>query len=401
MLTPFEVIAVGLMGANGYWWGRIELRLRKQRRRWIARIFLFGFCVAAIAFPWIAGNFGHVLPPFLPAEALLWDVLILPFFFVAALLLDLRAAGKWIWSKKSPAPSPPSPQIAASDMSRRRFLSTMAVIAPPVLGGGLAVVGVEQIGDFSLKEVDLAVRGWPEKLRGFTIAFVSDVHVGPFSTPKMLKDVVAMTNTMCNGGPADLMLYGGDLINTTLRDLPVALDMATQLKGKLGMYFCQGNHDVMDNPFEFARRVRAAGLRLLLNEADTIEPKPGVRLQILAACWATGDPAQYRQVDRTAVLRDPTAYPIMMIHHPHGWDRAEPLGFPLILSGHTHGGQLMLTKNIGAGPLKFRYWTGIHRRNGSTLLINNGAGNWFPLRVNAPAEIQKLVLRPAEKSEIA
>ncbi|HTW95412.1 MAG TPA: metallophosphoesterase [Tepidisphaeraceae bacterium] len=395
MLTPFEMIAVGLMGANGYWWARNEIRLRKQGRRWALRIVLFAFCVSAIVFPWIAGSLGHVLPPFLPAFGLLWDVLLLPFFFLTAVLLDLRAGGKWIWRKHEIGVQVQAQEAISRQMSRRRFLSTLAAVAPPVLGGGLAAVGVEQIGDFSVREVDLPVNGWPEKLRGFTIAFVSDVHVGPFCTPQMLRDVVAKANTIDNGHPADLLLYGGDLINTTLRDLPAALEMATQFKSKLGMYFCQGNHDVMDNPFIFAQRLKQAGLRLLLNEAETIEPAPGVRLQILASKWGTGDRAIYREVDRTAPLRDPTAFPIMMIHHPHGWDRAEPLGFPLILSGHTHGGQLMLTKTIGAGPLKFRYWTGIHRRNGSTLVINNGAGNWFPLRINAPAEIQKLVLRPA------
>jgi predicted MPP superfamily phosphohydrolase len=189
------------------------------------------------------------------------------------------------------------------------------------------------------------------------------------------------------------MLYGGDLINTTLRDLPQALEMATALRSRLGNFYCQGNHDVMDDPWKFIDRVRNAGLRLLLDEAAIVEAKPGFRLQILAAKWQLGDDLTNRAVERTAALRDPSAFPITMIHHPHGWDRAAELGLPLVLSGHTHGGQLMLTENVGAGPLKFRYWSGIHHRSGSTLVINNGAGNWFPLRINAPAEILKITLR--------
>ena len=72
--------------------------------------------------------------------------------------------------------------------------------------------------------------------------------------------------------------------------------------------------------------------------------------------------------------------------------------FRIHLSAHTHGGQIMLTENIGGGPLKFRYWSGVHHRNGSTLAITNGVGNWFPLRVNAPAEILKVVLRNPRRS---
>ena len=66
--------------------------------------------------------------------------------------------------------------------------------------------------------------------------------------------------------------------------------------------------------------------------------------------------------------------------------------FPLTLAGHTHGGQIMLTDHIGGGPIRFRYWTGLYRKGDCQLFVNNGVGNWFPLRFNAPAEIVKLTL---------
>jgi predicted MPP superfamily phosphohydrolase len=53
----------------------------------------------------------------------------------------------------------------------------------------------------------------------------------------------------------------------------------------------------------------------------------------------------------------------------------------------------MLSDNVGVGPLRFRYWSGTYRRGDARLFVNNGVGNWFPLRVNAPAEIVKLTLR--------
>ena len=71
-------------------------------------------------------------------------------------------------------------------------------------------------------------------------------------------------------------------------------------------------------------------------------------------------------------------------------------GVDLTLSGHTHGGQLMLSSSVGFGPLLYRYWSGLYRKpepNEAALVVSNGAGNWFPLRTGAPAEIIDLTLR--------
>jgi hypothetical protein len=84
-----------------------------------------------------------------------------------------------------------------------------------------------------------------------------------------------------------------------------------------------------------------------------------------------------------------------MTHHPHGFDAAVRHGLPLTLAGHTHGGQLMLTDHIGAGPLMFRYWSGPYEKGGHHLIVSNGVGNWFPLRTHAPAELIHLTLRCA------
>ena len=75
------------------------------------------------------------------------------------------------------------------------------------------------------------------------------------------------------------------------------------------------------------------------------------------------------------------------------FDIAADANIPLTLAGHTHGGQLMLSERFGAGPMMFKYWSGLYRRNNSALVVSNGVGNWFPLRNNAPAEIVHITLR--------
>jgi len=161
--------------------------------------------------------------------------------------------------------------------------------------------------------------------------------------------------------------------------------------------------------------MRDAGLPLLLDETRTFTvPGRTTPVQMLGATWGElkwgrdmgrhGKDANKRFRDPTpeameasvralAARRETGAFPILLAHHPHLFDPAVATGLPLVLAGHTHGGQLMLTQNIGVGPLRFRYWSGTYRSGDARLFVNNGVGNWFPLRVNAPAEIVKLTLR--------
>ena len=88
---------------------------------------------------------------------------------------------------------------------------------------------------------------------------------------------------------------------------------------------------------------------------------------------------------------------IALAHHPHTWDVLARMGVPLTLSGHTHGGQLMLTSpgerpDIGIGRILFRYTRGFYHNGPSSLFVNSGVGNWFPLRIHAPAEVVQIRL---------
>jgi predicted MPP superfamily phosphohydrolase len=91
--------------------------------------------------------------------------------------------------------------------------------------------------------------------------------------------------------------------------------------------------------------------------------------------------------------RQPDAFPILLAHHPHAFDAAIKANLPLTLAGHTHGGQWMIDRRHGVGPVMFRYWSGLYTRGRSQLIVSNGAGNVLPFRTNAPAEIVHLTLR--------
>ena len=119
----------------------------------------------------------------------------------------------------------------------------------------------------------------------------------------------------------------------------------------------------------------------------------GQRVQLLGLPWNHSVAGMRDSAAALLARRDPGAWPLLLAHHPHAWDFADEI--PLTLSGHTHGGQLMLTGRLGAGSLFYRYWSGLYSRPSGALVVSNGVGNWFPVRIQAPAEILHLTLRRA------
>ncbi len=342
------------------WWGWAHRRLRGVRwGRWLLGLYMVGMLAQVtwiLLFPSTARRSHLWLPVPYIASVYLWHLLILP---VSGLLALGGGALRF-------------------DPTRRRFL----LAVPPVATAALTVLALRRETDLRRRDLDLAIPGLPRDLDGLTIAHVSDVHVGKFTRPEALDDMVALVN----GARADLVLLSGDLIDLSLVDLPRAADAVRRLVPRTAMQMCVGNHDLIDSREGFLEGARGQGLPLLVDEAETVRVR-GRPVQLLGLDWR-GDAARLRS------LRDPEAFPILLAHHPHAWDELED--FPLVLSGHTHGGLLMLNEALGAGPLLYRYWSGPYRRERSTLVVSNGVGNWFPLRVHAPAEVLILTLRAVE-----
>jgi predicted MPP superfamily phosphohydrolase len=369
------------------------LRAVERPRVWRVTLILFSFaaiafCVAVAVKLSLLGSTRDPLPRWLLTSLYIWHFLILP-PLALALLIDLLVRGAvkaWRYSRvpqPTPLPRPPSPML-----SRRNFLTSVGMTAAPAAALSLAGVAMTQLGKFRVKPYDLSISGWPKELDGYTMTIVADVHTGAFSTQKMLDDIADVTNRL----RSDLILLAGDIINISLSDLPSALDMVLRLNARDGVFMIQGNHDVIQGPDHFDHAVRRRGINLLVDQAATITAR-GVPFQLLGTRW-TSDWFRDESVSYTAGLRDPSLFAMMLAHHPHSWDAAAAAGIPLVISGHTHGGQIMLTDRIGAGPLRFKYWSGQYDGPDSTLIVSNGVGNWFPLRINAPAEILKIIMHP-------
>jgi predicted MPP superfamily phosphohydrolase len=205
-----------------------------------------------------------------------------------------------------------------------------------------------------------------------------------------------MVDTTNNLRP-DLVLLTGDLINYELSDLSGSFDLVRAMPGRYGHYMIEGNHDLIEDAAEFRRRAKASGIPFLRNEAASITVR-GHPVQLFGLRWSYNHGAKLdgtigAELGRVLKQRDPDAFPIFLAHHPHAFDAAVRENLPLTLSGHTHGGQLMLNNQYGAGSVLFRYWSGLYKRDRSQMVVSNGVGNMFPIRVNAPAEVVHLTLR--------
>jgi hypothetical protein len=283
----------------------------------------------------------------------------------------------------------------AKAVSRREFIGACAALAPPLFTVGLTGVALAQLNQLRVRRFALSMPTLPKALDGITIAHVSDIHVGGFTSGQVLREMVGSINNLC----ADLVVMTGDLINYELTDLSEGIDLMKAMESRYGLWMVEGNHDLFDNAGEFERRVRAAGIPLLLDESVVANVR-GYPVQFFGLGWMDGD---VRERDRVTAFqvrklmkqRLPEAFPILLAHHPHAFDAAVKADLPLTLSGHTHGGYLMLDRQHGVGPALFRYWSGLYTQERSQMIVSNGVGNCFPIRINAPAEIVHITLRSA------
>jgi predicted MPP superfamily phosphohydrolase len=398
-MSPFVLIVSAVLIGDLAWWQWAHRRLGRTRRPRLTRTLLglftgaqLGYVLWFITFPEF-GRRAHLwMPAPLLASIYLWHLLILPITLL--ILIPVQWSTLLVVRRRRRRRA--AGEVLPDDfkqplVSRREALAAAAVVAlPPVLTFAAVGRAMGQIHHFRVNRVELPLKQLPRDLDGLTIAQVSDLHVGRFTRAGMLPAIADATNAL----RADLVLLTGDLIDLTLSDLPAGLDFVRRLDPRGGLFVIEGNHDLIENPRAFESRVKEAGVPLLLDESAvvTLRRRP---VQLLGMTWGHGDAYHVGAMSRLNPLRRPDAFPILLAHHPHAFDPAAAVGIPLTLSGHTHGGQIMLNERLGMGPAMFRYWSGLYRKGDSALFVSNGVGNWFPLRIGAPAEIVHLTLRCA------
>lgn len=395
-MSIFALIFLGIPVLSLFWWAWAHWRFSKKQVHagWHVALAL-GMAVILGGYVWVylsrTGAISIPVDSQIYALVLLWGLLFLPLVALPSLVgsslwTSLVNLKRFMVRPGLPSPSPVENAQQEAGMTRRQILGSLAIACPLLATYGTSLFTLRQIQEFRIRRITVPLAGLPAGLEGMTIAHLTDTHVGKFTHGPLLQKLADATT----GLKADLILFTGDLIDNSIVDLPPALEMLRKIHGP-GFFMIEGNHDLIDDGYAFRREVQAAGLPLLLDESASIQIR-GVPVQILGIKWDRQEERMNLRIDHVAKMRRAGAFPILLAHHPHAFDRAAELGIPLTLAGHTHGGQLMVTDHIGAGPVLFRYWSGLYRKAASALVVSNGAGNWFPLRTHSPAEIIHLTL---------
>lgn len=223
-----------------------------------------------------------------------------------------------------------------------------------------------------------------------SLAFVSDLHLGPDVTLAEIERVV----NVVNGLAPDLVLLGGDYVSHTAETMPALAGVLARLTARLGVYAVLGNHDLWTDRELVQRGLEAAGARVLVNAGEEVATPGGpIYLAGLDDAWS-GQP-DYTQAMAAHREGTPT---ILLQHEPDpAAERADDARLLLQLAGHTHGGQVRLPL-IGAPVLPLhgrRYVAGLYTVGRSHLYVTRGIGVIKPpVRFNCPPEVAVFTLTP-------
>ena len=266
--------------------------------------------------------------------------------------------------------------------------------AVPLLAALLTLVGlVNARRTAKVRTVDVALIGLPAALHGFTIAQISDLHVGATIKRRYVEAVVDAVN----GLEADMIAVTGDLVDGSVRQLAGHTEPLARLRARHGAFFVTGNHEYYSGANSWIAEARRLGLRVLLNEHVVLEH--GGESIVVAGVTDYG--AQHHDIahksDPAAAIQGAPAHAairVLLAHQPRSAFAAEPLGFDLQLSGHTHGGQFWPWNFFVR--LQQPFTAGLRRLGALWVYTSRGTGYWGPpKRIGAPSEITRLRLVPA------
>ncbi|HEX6729718.1 MAG TPA: metallophosphoesterase [Pyrinomonadaceae bacterium] len=236
----------------------------------------------------------------------------------------------------------------------------------------------------------IVLRRLPKELDGFRIVQLSDVHHGPFSSTEQIERAVQTANRL----RPDIIALTGDYISRERRYAAPCAEMLGRLEAKYGVYAVLGNHDHWTDAALITDLFRAEGITVLINQGVHFEHRG-------ASFWLAG-------VDDTMVgLEDiPLALAgarkdemkLLLAHNPIVLRRAARAGVDLVLSGHTHGGQVALRSDRSAsGRPRRRLLKGLGRQGNTQIYVNRGLGTVIlPVRYGCPPEVSLLELRCAQ-----
>jgi len=283
------------------------------------------------------------------------------------------------------------PAVLFASRGEAATLETASAIAVPLLAVLATVIGYfDARRRPRVVDVKVPLAGLPPALHGFTIAQISDVHVGPTIKRDFLRGIVEIVNSL----DVDLIAITGDLVDGSVEQLATHVEPLSQLRARHGAYFVTGNHEYYSGAAPWIAELRRLGLHVLQNEHVVLSHR-GASLVLGGVTDYSAhafDPAQHSDPEAALAGAPPNLRPrVLLAHQPRTAAAAADAGFDLQLSGHTHGGQFW-PWNLFV-RLQQPFTAGLHRLENLWVYTSRGSGYWGPpKRLGVPSEIARIRL---------
>jgi predicted MPP superfamily phosphohydrolase len=273
-------------------------------------------------------------------------------------------------------------------ITRRQMLKGLAATGLVATSGVVAYGTLFEPFNYEVTRTDIFIRDLPERFEGFRIAQLTDLHHSSIVPLDEVRRVVELANLT----RPDMVVLTGDYATSRPNYIEPCAEALGQLKPAEGVWAVLGNHDHYIDPELTTRALSRSGISVLSN-ANTFLRRGADSLQLAGVDdWGWGR-TDWAKALRGIDLAKPS---ILLSHEPGVLDLPQARGLSVILSGHTHGGQIKLPL-IGAPARfleQFKYLSGRFEREGTQLYVSRGTGMiGLPVRIGARPEIAVLQLR--------
>jgi uncharacterized protein len=411
----FLLLILLLLVLSQRFWLRSLWRSTERTRPWV-RLLLRALFVAAFALIIISFSerfFGHWLIPRGAVRSGITSVVQLWIFtsFFAFLLFGVVRGIEWLWERGVQL-ARRGDSIEPRNQDRRAFFRYAARVAAAIpLVAGLYGFAAERFR-YTVRKVEVPIADLPAGLDGFQIVQLSDIHSGDYMPLHEIRRAVGMANEL----GAHVAVITGDFVSNEYDPLEGCIAELSRLRTPLGVFGCNGNHEIYAQAEDRAEALfKQHGMTLLRHQNREIEHN-GAKLNLIGVDYqrdnmvAGPHPPMLNGVEALLGRGVPN---ILLSHNPNSFNKAAELGIELSLAGHTHGGQVkfeILDRDITPARFITDFPAGLFdlpfgsNSSASNLLgvkraflyVNRGLGTFaLPARLGVDPEITLLTLRRA------
>lgn len=268
---------------------------------------------------------------------------------------------------------------------RRAFFRTVGTLVPLAAMGGAGYAAYEGQREIVVTHESFGYTNLPPGLVDYKIVQLSDIHIGPSID---LDDFDEILRLALLEHPNRVVITG-DLIDK-IQWLPEVCDRLKVFAKQIpdGVDYILGNHEFHHDVNKIVDDIKTkTPLNVLIN--DNIQIMGGKQPVYIAGVSYDNERRRENReamIDKALSGIPNNAFVILLAHHPEFFDEAIERNVPLTLSGHTHGGQIILF-GMSWVPIGTPYVKGRYTEKNSVCYVNNGSGHWFPIRINCPREI--------------